>query len=174
MRKRLAWAGAILLSGCTSSSTDLLPAIQPAGGPSIVFQKPLEIVFPAAVRVINLSRETISEASSEKGRIVVAGSSATRGVFFFRLPNGRTRVELSQAAGSGFFTGPGGFFSSLREQIVVYEKKEAIERDRRREAEEQDALQGFGPIPGRRCKVSAHSRGGVEPRRVLRPPPSAS
>ncbi|MBI2179021.1 MAG: hypothetical protein HYU38_11930 [Candidatus Tectomicrobia bacterium] len=113
MRKRLAWAGAILLSGCTSSSTDLLPAIQPAGGPSIVFQKP-------------------------------------RGVFFFRLPNGRTRVELSQAAGSGFFTGPGGFFSSLREQIVVYEKKEAIERDRRREAEEQDALQGFGPLPGRR------------------------
>jgi hypothetical protein len=150
MRKRLAWAGAILLSGCAPSSTDFLPSVQPAGGPSIVFQKPLEIVFPAAVRVINLSGETIREASSEKGRIVVAGSSAIRGVFFFRLPNGRTRVEISQAAWPGLLTGPGGFFASLREQIVVYEKKEAIEKERRRDAEEQDALQGFGQIPGRR------------------------
>ncbi|OGL62148.1 MAG: hypothetical protein A3J27_12970 [Candidatus Tectomicrobia bacterium RIFCSPLOWO2_12_FULL_69_37] len=147
MRKWLVWAGAILLSGCAAPSTDLLPTLQPSGGPFVVFQKPYEIVFAAAVRVVNLSGETISEASIEKGRIVTGGSSATRGVFFFRLPNGRTRVELSAAAGPAFFAGPEGFFTSLREQIVAYEKKEAIEKERRRESEERDDLRGFVENP---------------------------
>ena len=141
IRKSLAWAGVLLLlSGCTASSTELLPSIQPSGGTAVVFQKPLEIVFPAAVRVVNLSGRTISEASIEKSRIVTGTTTA---VFFFRLPNNRTRVELSPSAVGGFFAGSEGFFTSLREQIVVYEKKEAIERERRREAEERDALQGF-------------------------------
>jgi len=142
MRRWLAWTAAVLLGGCAAPSTEVLTATQPQGGPAMVFQKPIEIVFPAAVRVVNLGGEKISEASQERGRIVLAGIRPIGAIFFQRLPNGRTRVELSPGLAPGFlgglFTGPGGFFTSLREQIVVYEKKDAAERERRRESEAQD------------------------------------
>ena len=144
MRRWFAWAGTILLAGCTASSTEVLPAIQPGGGPAVVFQKPLEIVFPAAVRVVNIEGEKISEASQERGRIVLGGITPIRAIFFNRLPNARTRVELSPGFFpvflGGFLAGPDSFFISLREQIVIYEKKEVVEKERRREAEGQENL----------------------------------
>ena len=151
MRKRWAWAAAILLAGCASSSTELLPTIQPDGGPSIILPKPYELVFAAAVRVANLAGETLSEASLERGRIVLHGRGPTRAIFLHRVPNGRTKVELS----SGFIWldplepifAEGGFFPALREQIVIYEKREALEKDRRREIEEIEKAAEKGSAP---------------------------
>ncbi len=122
-------AFAALLTGCASSGQRVL-AVQPDGGAVRIFNKPDNIVFPAAVRAMHDHGEDLWEAREDKGRIVSLGLFGAQGVFLTSLPNGRTRVELSSSFGGsplgGLFWGPDKFFSRLKELIVVSEKKAEI------------------------------------------------
>ncbi len=122
-------AFAALLSGCATSGQRTL-AIQPDGGAFRIFNKPNNIVFPAAVRAMHDHKEELWEAREDKGRIVSIGLFGAQGVFLTPLSNGRTRVELSSSFGGsplgGLFWGPDKFFSRLKELIVVFEKKAEI------------------------------------------------
>lgn len=115
-----------ILSGC-ASSLDRVNAARPDGGATKVFSHEYDVVFPAALRVMHLNNEKIEEATPETGRIVSLQSFSTRAVFLTKLTGGRTRVELSHSMylwRIGFFSdGTEAFFSLLREQIDVYEKK---------------------------------------------------
>ncbi len=115
-----------VLSGC-ASTLDRVRAVRPDGGATMVFGHDYDLVFPAALRVMHLNNEKIEEARPETGRIVSLQPLGSRAVFLTKLPGGRTRVELSASMHlwrTGLFSGgPEAFFTLLREQIGVYEKK---------------------------------------------------
>jgi hypothetical protein len=119
------------LSGCVSS-LDRVVAARPDGGETRIFSHTYDVVFPAALRVMHLNKEKIEEARPDTGRIVSLQLLGTRAVFLTKLPGGRTRVELSTSMRlwqAGIFSGgPNAFFTLLREQIVVYEKKKARDK----------------------------------------------
>ncbi len=114
------------LSGC-ASSLDRVAAMRPGGGEARIFSHAYDVVFPAALRVMHLNNEKIEEAAPATGRIVSLQPFGSRAVFLTKLPGGQTRVELSASMllwRTGIFSGgPNAFFTLLREQIVVYEKK---------------------------------------------------
>ncbi len=150
------------LAGCAPSS-QLVSSVRPEGGEAQVFNKRYEIVFPAAIRVLHDNNETLIEADSERGRIVAGGGlRALRAVFITRISAERTRVELSPGFGGALLPGFGGgaadFFSSLREQIVAYEKRDVAERERLRAAREQE--RGAGPAEGAPAAPPPSATGG--------------
>ncbi len=127
---------AALLAGCASRGQRVL-AVQPDGGAVRIFNKPNNIVFPAAVRTMHDHGESLWEAREDKGRIVSLGLFGAQGVFLTPLSSGRTRVELTSNFGGsplgGLFWGPDKFFSRLKELIVVFEKKAEIIKQRKRD-----------------------------------------
>ena len=119
-----------ILSGC-ASPYERVVATQPDGGISRDLNHSYDVVFPAAVRVMHLSKERIAEAVQRSGRIVSLGLFDTKGIFLKKLPDGRTRVVLSASISrrgtSAFPGGSDAFFIQLKEQIIEYGKKKALE-----------------------------------------------
>ena len=135
MRNRLltsiiSLAALIAITGCTSRY-DRVDSARPGGGIAKVINKPQNIVFPAAVRVMHDNGDEIWEANRNTGKIVSLSTFGIRAIFFMPLSHGRTRVEISPNFSSligGYSGGASQFFILLREQIVVYEKKEAYRK----------------------------------------------
>ena len=98
---------------------------QPDGGIARVLSHSYDVVFPAAVRVMHLNKERIEEAVQRTGRIVSLGLFESKGIFLNKLPDGRTRVEVSASISrrdiSAFPGGADAFFSQLKEQIIEHE-----------------------------------------------------
>lgn len=117
------------MSGC-GSRYDRVESARPGGGIVQVINKPSNIIFHAAVRVMHENGEEIWEAKASEGRIVSLGTFGRHAIFLTPLSSERTRVEISSdtsASLAGLLSGKDGkFFTLLREQIVVYEKKEAV------------------------------------------------
>lgn len=117
---------AAAISGC-GSRYESVESARPGGGIVRIFNKPSNIIFPAAVRVMHENGEEIWEAKASEGKIVTISTFGRRAIFLTPLSSERTRVEISSdisASLTGVLFGKGGsFFTLLREQIVVYEKK---------------------------------------------------
>lgn len=121
---------AAVISGC-GSRYDRVESARPGGGIVRVINKPSNIIFHAAVRVMHENGEEIWEAKASEGRIVSLGTFGRHAIFLLPLSSERTRVEISSdnfVSLAGFLSGKDGeFFTLLREQIVVFEKKEALQ-----------------------------------------------
>lgn len=118
-------AASLIAGGCNvlAQKISRTASVQPGGGDHQIFDKPYTTVFPAAVRVMHLNKRDIREADSRTGRIVAISGFGRIGIFVEKFPEKRTRVEVSTNFGSG------DFFRQLREQILVYEKKQAVKAE---------------------------------------------
>ncbi|MBT3351528.1 MAG: hypothetical protein HOC91_10235 [Nitrospinaceae bacterium] len=123
------------ISGC-GSRFDRVESARAGGGIVRVINKPSHIVFHAAVRVMHENGHELWEAKASEGRIVALSTFGRHAVFLTPLSSERTRIEISSdisASLAGLLSGKdGNFFTLLREQLVVYEKKEAIQESRLR------------------------------------------
>ncbi len=121
------------ISGC-GSRYDRVESARPGGGIVRVINKPSNIIFHAAVRMMHENGEEIWAAKASEGKIISLGTFGQHAIFLTPLSSERTRVEISSdisASLAGLPSGKdGNFFTLLREQIVVYEKKEAILQSR--------------------------------------------
>ncbi|MDA0998955.1 MAG: hypothetical protein O2807_00375 [bacterium] len=131
----LALAAVLLSGGCDvlSQKISRTDSVQPGGGSSLIFNRPYEIVFAAVVRVMNLNEQDIREADSQTGRIVAVSGTRRIGVFVEKFSDIQTRVEITSNIRED------DFFSQLREQIIVYEKKKALKAESERIALEKKA-----------------------------------
>lgn len=113
------------VAGCVST-LDRVAAARSDGGAIQIINHDYDVVFPAAIRVTHLYNESIEEANQETGRIVSSYWFGARAIFLTKLPQNRTRVELSSSMSRtmGIFPwNTNSFFTLLREQIVIFEKK---------------------------------------------------
>ncbi len=115
------------MAGC-ATDRERIEAIRPGNGDILIFNKPYDLVFKAAARVLNQNKLKIPESDPGKGRIVAVGGLWSTGIFLSRKSPNRTQVELVT---KGWNVGhklsiSEEFFSQISEQIVVFEKLNAF------------------------------------------------
>ncbi len=134
---------ALLAAGC-ASRYERVQSARPDGGVVRIINKPKSTVFAAAVLAMHERGEELWEAQSATGKIVSLTTFGKRAIFILAVSERRTRVELSSNFSRALIPGTSNsgkeFFTLLREQIFIYEKKAVFKNAQKRKWEVDNDL----------------------------------